>query len=291
MQAWRIVAGIGGGVIGLALLSVGWAYASARSTYATTWDVQGIASAPTGSVERGRELVTTRLGCHECHGADFGGGVVMDVVPVGRLSGPNLTTLPEDYTIAQFDLIVRHGVRRDGTTAMMPAIDYEGLSDAELADVFAYTRSFPEVERDLAPSHLGPVLWFLTATGSSRPAAFLIDHDKVRPAQPPPVESTLEYGEHLAKVCRGCHRMDYSGGPIEAGNPDWPPASNLTPHRTGLAGWTKQDFRRAMREGISKDGTTIDPSMPWRSMGQMADQELDAMFAYFASLPPATTGR
>lgn len=291
MRAWRIVAGGGVGVLVLALVSVGWAYASARSVYSTTWSVQGIESAPEGSVERGRELVTTRLGCHECHGADFGGAVVMDVLPIGRLSGPNLTTLPRDYSITEFDLIVRHGVRRDGKTALMPAIDYEGLSDSELADVHAYVMSFPHVDRDVAPSRLGPLLWFLTATGSSQPAAFLIDHEKKRPLAPPPVESTLEYGEHLAKVCRGCHRMDYSGGPIEAGAPDWPPATNLTPHGDGLAGWTNQDFRRSMREGVSKDGTAVDPAMPWQAMGQMADQELDAMFAFFASLPPRQTGR
>jgi len=43
------------------------------------------------AIERGRRLVTTRLGCHDCHGADFGGTVVMDVPPVGALIAPNIT--------------------------------------------------------------------------------------------------------------------------------------------------------------------------------------------------------
>ncbi|TLY47508.1 MAG: hypothetical protein E6K53_16345, partial [Gammaproteobacteria bacterium] len=42
----------------------------------------------TDAIARGRHLAITR-GCGECHGADFGGKMVVDVLPVGRVAGPN----------------------------------------------------------------------------------------------------------------------------------------------------------------------------------------------------------
>ena len=39
-----------------------------------------------------RHLVEARYGCGECHGRNFGGGVMIDNPAIGRLLGPNLTT-------------------------------------------------------------------------------------------------------------------------------------------------------------------------------------------------------
>lgn len=43
------------------------------------------------AVDRGRHLVEARYGCTDCHGADFGGGVMVDDPAIGRLLGPNIT--------------------------------------------------------------------------------------------------------------------------------------------------------------------------------------------------------
>src|SRR5690606_20087824 len=44
------------------------------------------------AVARGKHLVEARFLCTECHGADFGGGVMVDDPALGSLLGPNLTS-------------------------------------------------------------------------------------------------------------------------------------------------------------------------------------------------------
>lgn len=85
------------------------------------------------AVERGRHLVEARYGCGACHGSDFGGGVMVDNPAIGSLLGPNLTTgkgsVTPGYTAADWDRIVRHGVKRDGTPALMPSQDFREMTD------------------------------------------------------------------------------------------------------------------------------------------------------------------
>lgn len=243
---------------------------------------------------RGAALAT-RLGCTDCHAGDLGGRVVMDVGPVMTLSAPNVTrgALGDDYPIADFERIVRHGVRRDGTTSFMPAIDYANLSDREISDLYEYVRSVPSVERASPPSRWGPVMRALYATGQVPPLSpHRIDHAARRPKVPPARTDRLAYGAHLAQTCVGCHRADFRGGPVRDGDPSWPPAANLTPHASGSKGWTADDFKTLMRTGIRPDGRAVDPAgMPWATLGQLDDDELEAMHAYFQSLAPLETGR
>ena len=51
------------------------------------------------------------------------------------------------------------------------------------------------------------------------------------------------------------------------------------------ANWTREDFYRALRLGLRPDGSSIDPSMPWKLTAHMTDTELDALWSYFQSLP------
>jgi len=65
-------------------------------------------------------------------------------------------------------------------------------------------------------------------------------------------------------------------------------AINLTPDQnTGIGIWTEEMFVQAMRTGRHMgQSRPILPPMPWHGIGQMTDQDLDAMFAYLRSLPP-----
>jgi cytochrome c553 len=246
------------------------------------------------AVARG-EALAIRLGCLDCHGPDLGGNVVMDVPPVMGIIAPNITLgkggLPGEYTLDDFDRIVRHGVKRDGTTALMPAIDYEFLSNKEVSDLYAYVLSMPHVDREMPPPYWGPVMRVLVAVGANpKPAAFRIDHDRGKRQTPPEKAVTVEYGEHLARTCRGCHDDTYSGGPIADGDPSWPPAPNLTPHEDGLKNWTEAQFFAVMRTGKRPDGTDVDPkAMPWQTVGRLDDVQTKALWAYFQSLPPTPT--
>ena len=245
------------------------------------------------AIASGRHLVETRVGCRGCHSKDFGGGVIIDAPILGRWVAPNLTTgsgsVTREYTAADWDHAVRHGLRRGGRSSSMPAIEFVNLSDHELSDIVAYIRSLPPVDRDLGRVKFGPVFTFVMAFDSSALLAFNVDHEKAHAVEPPESAPTAEYGEHIVQVCRGCHRVNLSGGKIQ-GDPNMPVVANLTPHETGLKDWTEADFIRALREGKRKDGSAISEYMPWRVYGQMSDAELKAIWAYLRTVPAVEKG-
>lgn len=64
-------------------------------------------------------------------------------------------------------------------------------------------------------------------------------------------------------------------------------AANLTPDATGLGAWTADQFVQAMRSGRHAGADRpIAPPMPWHSIGQLAEPDLLALFAYLQSRPP-----
>lgn len=245
------------------------------------------------AIERGRHLVNARYACIACHDANFGGGVMVDAFPIGSFLAPNVTlgtgTRTKDYTPRDWDRIVRHGVLPDGRPAVMPSEDFQLMSDQELSDMVAYVRSLPAVDKTVAPSSFGPLGKFLAATGQMHFSASVIpNHDAPHRVLPPPAEVSVEFGKHLAGVCTGCHKPDFSGGPITGGDPGWPPARNLTPDATGLAGWTYEQFDTAIRTGRRPDGTGLRLPMvlvlPF--MNNATDTERRALWAYLQTLPP-----
>jgi len=250
------------------------------------------------AIERGRHLVESRYACAECHGANFGGGVMVDAPPIGRILGPNLTTgkggVTSAYRAADWDRIVRHGVKLDGRPSLMPSEDYELMSDQELSDVITYLSSRPPVDNDVPRARLGPLGRFLIATGRMPLSAHVMEsHAHAHPVFPPTAEVSLEFGRHLAGTCVGCHGLDLSGGPIVGGDPSWAPAPNLTPHVDGLAGWSYDTFVTAMRVGRRPDGSLVQAPMtavlPYAQ--RMTDVEMQALWAYLRSIPAAATTR
>ena len=249
------------------------------------------------ALERGRHLVNSRYPCAECHGADYGGGVMVDAFPIGTLMGPNLTsgegTVVADYTVTDWDRTVRHGILPDGRPTVMPSEDFLLMSDQELSDIIVYLRSRPVVDREVPPVTLGPLGRFLVARGEIVLSAdHLEDHFVEHARVPPPAEVSVEFGRHLAGVCTGCHRPELTGGPIAGGDPSWVPAANLTPHAEGLAGWSYDDFVRAMLEEERPDGAAIRAPMTFVTpfARNMTEVELQALWLYLESLAPQPTG-
>lgn len=246
---------------------------------------------------RGKHMVDSRYVCIECHGKNLGGGTMVDDPALGRLLGPNLTSgkgsRTQGYTFADWDRIVRHGVKRDGRPAMMPSEDFVSMSDRELSDIIAYIQSFPPVDNEVPAVELGPLGVVLAATGKLPLSVDMIHrHDAAHAAEAPAEENTPEFGAHLAGVCTGCHGPKLAGGPIAAGPPDWPPAANLTPHASGLAGWTFEQFDQAMRTAKRPDGTAL--KMPMDMVvsytKNMKPVEMEALWSYLQKLPAAPSG-
>jgi mono/diheme cytochrome c family protein len=242
---------------------------------------------------RGEHLVSARFTCTACHAKNFGGGVMVDAFPIGRLLAPNLTlgtgSRTAGFTARDWDRIVRHGVLKDGHPAVMPSEDFEQMSDQELSDIVSYIRSLPPVNNTVPTSTFGPLGKVLVATGKMKLAASVIpNHMAPHAVTPPAAAASAEFGRHLATVCLGCHGQDLSGGPIAGGDPSWPPARNLTPDATGLKGWTFDQFVTVITRGERPGGIALKaPMAAIVAYGKsMTDIERQALWAYLQSLPP-----
>ena len=63
--------------------------------------------------------------------------------------------------------------------------------------------------------------------------------------------------------------------------------TNLTPDPdTGIGTWSYPAFARAMREGISRDGTHLYPAFPYTAFAKLSEPDLLALYAYLMSQPP-----
>ena len=249
------------------------------------------------AAERGRHLIQSRYGCADCHGANFGGGVMIDDPMIGTALGPNITSgrgsRTLDYTASDWDRAVRHGVLPDGRPSFMPSVDFQLMSDQELSDIVVYLTSQPPVDNEVEPPSLGPLGTVLVATGALPLAAHeMPSHQEPHAALPPATEVSLEFGRHMAGVCTGCHGADLSGGPIAGGDPSWAPARNLTPHEDGLAGWTYEDFQIALRDMKRPDGTPLLEPMTFVAplAANMTETEMSALWTYLQAVPPRPTG-
>jgi hypothetical protein len=64
-------------------------------------------------------------------------------------------------------------------------------------------------------------------------------------------------------------------------------APNITPDpETGAGNFTDDQLARAIREGISHDGHTLFPMMPYTHYRRMSDEDLASIIVYLRALPP-----
>lgn len=111
--------------------------------------------------------------------------------------------------------------------------------------------------------------------------------------QPVGLESSLiERGRYLATAggCKTCHTepggAPFAGGVTFVTDFGVIYSTNITPHEAGLGGWSEEDFVRAMREGVSADGTHLYPVFPYPSFATVTDDDLGAIWAYLATITP-----
>lgn len=94
-------------------------------------------------------------------------------------------------------------------------------------------------------------------------------------------------GKYIAELgdCVACHTS--KGGPAMAGGrPLETPfgvlySTNITPDpRTGIGGYSFGAFDRAMRQGVTADGTHMYPAMPYPSYAKMTADDMFALYVY-----------
>ncbi|MCU7367719.1 cytochrome c [Pantoea stewartii] len=98
----------------------------------------------------------------------------------------------------------------------------------------------------------------------------------------------IKRGEYLARAgdCVACHSSE-GGKPFAGGLPMATPigtiySTNITPDKsTGIGDYSYDDFQKAVRHGIAKNGDTLYPAMPYPSYAVVSDEDMKALYAYF----------
>ncbi len=96
-------------------------------------------------------------------------------------------------------------------------------------------------------------------------------------------------GRYLATAadCAACHTAPNGGAPFAGGYGIESPlgtifSTNITPSKTaGIGNYSEEDFARAVREGVAKDGSHLYPAMPYTAYAKISDDDMKALYAYF----------
>jgi mono/diheme cytochrome c family protein len=116
----------------------------------------------------------------------------------------------------------------------------------------------------------------------------------IEPAAPQSFDAALvKRGRELAAIgnCSDCHTL--RGGKAFAGGlPVSTPfgtiySSNITPDaETGIGRWPEAAFRRAMRDGVDRDGRHLYPTFPYDHFTNVSDEDDKALYAYLMTRQP-----
>ncbi len=118
-------------------------------------------------------------------------------------------------------------------------------------------------------------------------------------AAPPPHSAfdhkDIEQGAALAAIgnCDVCHTAP--GGAFYAGGRAIPTpfgtiyATNITPDpETGIGEWSEAAFRRALRQGVARDGHHLYPVFPYDHFVDVNDADAHALYAFLLTRMPVT---
>jgi mono/diheme cytochrome c family protein len=229
------------------------------------------------SIAEGERLATL-LGCSGgCHGeSGLEGSHFVDEFLLAHITAPNLTRIVLEYTDAELERVIRHGVKNDGRSVfIMPSYMFAGLSDEDLGRVIAYLRSQPEVEGPGRRFSVGPVGRAGLVLGQFGPLA-----PEISPAThftaAPPSDGTLARGRYLGHtVCTECHGQDLRGG------------EGFTPDLSVVAAYSLDEFRTLMRTGVPASGAELDlmRAVALGRFTRFTDAEVVDLYEYLRTLP------
>ena len=262
----------------------------------------GMASAQSDLVKRGDYLVNGVLTCGNCHTPKgptgdimekaFSGGLEFDEPPF-KVTAPNITPDKEtgigNWTDAQIKTLMRKGVRPNGVQAamIMPSDFYEIMTERDLNAVIAYLRTLKPIKNKVADPIYKMQQMHHPFAGGEKPYTEAMLRDK------------LKKGFYLATIahCMECHTpmgprgREFSTklgtGGFEFTGPWGKSVSrNITSSKTkGIGTWTDAEIKRAITQGVSKDGGKLKPPMAFHSYAKMTAGDLDAVVAYLRTVP------
>jgi mono/diheme cytochrome c family protein len=264
----------------------------------------GSASAQT-PVERGRYLVEGILTCGNCHSPRGPGGVVDTTklysggpqewdTPAFKVKGSNITPDREsgigNWSAADVKRAIQDGMRPNGVplAPIMPFAFYKVFTTSDIDAVIAYLRSTPAVRNEVQAPVYKAALHTDVPPGADRP---MTEADMGDP---------VKKGFYLVTLghCMECHTPRVSGRPnfaaaLGKGGEEFRGpwgvvvSRNITSHRSaGIGAWSDAEIKRAITQGVRKDGSQLKPPMGYAWYARMSDADLDAVVAYLRTVPP-----
>jgi mono/diheme cytochrome c family protein len=265
------------GVIALALIAAAGIYAMSEVKLRRSFDARGTSvsiPADSASIAEGERLALIR-GCPGCHEPSLQGGMLVDDPMLARLASPNLTTAVREYSDAELEGIIRHGVRPDGRSVLaMPSDMFRLLDDADLGKILAYLHSAPQVPGQARMRKIGPLGRLGLALGKFKPAAEDVRRVELLSDSFPAAGSPVAPGAYLARtVCTECHGAMLSGFEGE------------TPDLRIAAGYSPEQFVRLMRTGVALGEREVGlmSEVARGRFTHFTDEEIEALYAYLLS--------
>jgi len=166
---------------------------------------------------------------------------------------------------------------------------YRGISDRDIAAMWAYLRSLPPVRHVVEPSRF-----------AFEPTRF---DPPVTSVPEPPEADPVRRGEYLAvhlAHCLDCHsprlgpdRADPvrigAGGRVFSSPAGPVPARNITQHpESGIGRWSEAAVARALTDAVAPDGRRLSTSMSNRAPGwaRMTERDMADLLAWLRTLEP-----
>lgn len=208
---------------------------------------------------------------------------------------PDVDTGIGSWTDGELARAIREGVSRDGEALfpIMPWFMYRHMSDEDLIAVIAYLRSQPPV-KSFRPERQLDFPLNIIFRFYPRPLT--------GPVPAVPRSDAVAYGHYLAKVarCEFCHTARirgqvepqrdrlYAGGVPFVMGTRTVYSKNLTPHPTGIGGWTKEMFIARFRVHTEPFPVAEEDNseMDWVAFSGMTDQDLGAIWDFLQTLRP-----
>jgi mono/diheme cytochrome c family protein len=296
-------------VVGITVLSLALTYfvrpapARAQATSGDdTGSVQRAAVPParganSGSQTRGKYLALA-ADCGSCHtapgGKPFAGGYPLKSA-LGIIYGTNITSDTKtgigDWTKADFERAVRHGVRKDGEYLYpaMPYVNYTKMTDSDLDALWAYIHSLPAVNHQIPKNTLpfpftvrqGMALW---QGLYFKPGVFVAVGDK---------SAEWNRGAYLVEAlahCDECHtprnlaqgletQRELTGAQIEG----WYAPDIGSDPTSKVHEWSDQQFVTFLKSGVMPDNSkAVGPmqEVVHDSLRYLTAADLHAMVTY-----------
>jgi mono/diheme cytochrome c family protein len=253
------------------------------------------------SVARGKYLVDTVMTCHNCHTPRGPNGLAMDKALSGGarfderpfdVYAANITSDREtgigSWSVDDIKKLLTTGVRPNGVPVanVMPTGFYRILTDDDLTAIASYVHSLPPVSNKVpAPVYKIPL-----------PQTAVPNADK--PYTKADLGDKVKRGFYLVTIahCMECHSplgpkgRDFAkmgGGGFEFKGPWGVSVSrNITSSKTkGLGAWTDAEIKRAVTQGVSRDGSKLKPPMGFEFYAKMKPEDLDDLVAYIRTVP------